>query len=250
MKMKKTLFLVALLGLFLLPLQGKAAISVIDFSNLKQNITTSLNMVKSVAQQITMISNQVKQYEAMLQSLKSFDSQTYNQLRILLQGNNEELDQLFREIDAIGYDIAQIDNQFDVLFPQGSDWNTIEFGRYGEYYQDWNKELSESAKNAMRTQSIVNRIQQYNNEMQEILSRSMGAEGEVRQLQANNQILGVVGSQLGDLTATLAANGRITATMAARAAADNDASLELKRRALEGYGGERKEFAPVRTGMP
>ena len=86
MKMKKTLFLVALLGLFLLPLQGKAAISVIDFSNLKQNITTSLNMVKSVAQQITMISNQVKQYEAMLQSLKSFDSQTYNQLRILLQG--------------------------------------------------------------------------------------------------------------------------------------------------------------------
>jgi len=249
MKMTKILQSAVLLFLFFLPLQVQGAITVIDFTNLKQNITTSLNMVKSVAQQVTMISNQVKQYEAMLQSLKSFDSQTYSQLRIMLQGNNEELDQLFRDIDAIGYDVAQIDNQFDVLFPQGSDWNNIEFERYGEYYQNWNKELSESAKNAMRTQSIINRIKQYNGEMQDILSRSMGAEGEVRQLQANNQMLGVLGGQLGDLTATLAANGRITATMAARAAADNDASLELKRRALEGYGGERTERSPSRA-MP
>ena len=213
----------------------------IDAANLSRNTVTSLKMIQDVAHQVTQIQNQIMQYEAMLQTLKSLDSQAFSQVRSLLQSQTDEYNQLYTDLNTIGYSLGQIDSEFNQLFPQGTDWNNVDYAQYSQYYQDWNKELRESAKKAMEAQTQVQRTQSYNAEIAAILSRSQGAEGEVRQLQAQNQMMGVVSSQLSDLTSTLATSGRLSATLAARAATKEEASLELKRRATQGWGGDRTQ---------
>lgn len=233
--------------LSLLPVGVRAAWPVIDVANLSRNTVTSLQMIQDVAHQVTQIQNQIMQYEAMLQSLKSLDAQAYNQVRVLLQMQTDEYNQLFTDLNTIGYSLGQIDSEFNQLFPQGTDWNNVDYAQFKQYYQDWNKELSKSAHKAMEAQTLVSKTQQYNNEVNDILSRSMGAEGEVRQLQAQNQMTGILSQQLGDLTSTLATSGRLSATLAAKAAAKEDASAEFKRRMINGYGGERTDHRPSQS---
>ncbi|RNA64501.1 P-type conjugative transfer protein TrbJ [Prosthecochloris sp. ZM_2] len=223
---------------------------VIDVANLNRNTVTSVQMVQDVIHQVTQIENQIRQYEAMLQTLKRLDSQTFLKVKSLLGSQREEMRKLFYNIDSIGFNISQIDAEFSALFPERDDWATIDMAGFKEYYRNWNNELQKSAKTAMKAQASIQRVQDYNNEMQNILMASDMADGEVRQLQSQNQMLAVMSNQIGDLSGTLVASGRITATMAARAAAQENASLELKKRALDGYGGERTSFMPIRSAMP
>ncbi len=239
---KTTITRWALTLLFLLPVTGaRAAMPVIDAANLSRNTVTSLQMIQDVAHQVTQIQNQIMQYEAMLQSLRSLDQQTFNQVRVLLQMQTEEYNQLFSDLNTIGYSLGQIETEFNQLFPQGSDWNNIDFSQFEQYFRDWNGELKESAEKSMEAQTLVSKTQQYNDEINDILARSAGAEGEVRQLQAQNQMTAVLSQQLVDLTTTLATSGRVSATLAARAAAQEDASIEIKRRAVQGWGGDRTQ---------
>ncbi len=245
--MKRKILTLLVMSLFLLPYGVRAAWPVIDAANLSRNTITSLQTIQDVAHQVTQIQNQIRQYEAMLQTLQSLDSQAFNQVKSLLQSQTDEYNQLFNDLNSIGYSLGQIDSEFNQLFPQGTDWNTIDFSQFEGYFQNWNQELSESAKTAMEAQTLVSKTQQYNDEVNDILSRSMGADGEVRQLQAQNQMMGILSQQLGDLTGNLAASGRLTATLAAQAAAKEDASAEFKRRMVNGYGGERTDHRPSQS---
>jgi len=238
--MKKRIVTLLVMFLFLLPC-GKVfgSIPVIDAANLSRNAVTSIQMVQDVAHQVTQIQNQIQQYQAMLQSLESLDANTFNQVRVLLDMQSSEFNQIFSNVDAIGYGLSSIDSQFNQLFPPGADWHSIDSAQFEQYYQKWDGELTESAKTAMEAQSAVQRTQQYNNEIASILGRSQGASGEVRQLQANNQMIGVLSQQLGDLTGSIAATGRVSATIAAKAAAEQEASRQLNKRASTGYGGGR-----------
>jgi len=227
---------------FTLPPTLHAVWPVIDAANLSRNTVTSVQMVQDVLHQVTQIQNQIRQYEATLQSLQSLDASTWQQVQSLLRAQTGEFNELFYNLDAIGYNLSQIDNQFNTLFPERTDWEDIDTADFEQYYRDWNTELNESAKTAMKAQASIARVQDYNDEVQAILSRSGGAQGEVRQMQAQNQMLAVINNQLGDLTGTISASGRITATMAAKTAAREEAERELNRRAIENYGGERTDF--------
>jgi len=79
-------------------------------------------------------------------------------------------------------------------------------------------ELSEASKIAMKAQSVVERSQAYNNQVAAILNSSAAADGEVRQLQSTNQMLGIMSGQLDGLTQTLAVSARVSAMAAAQAA--------------------------------
>lgn len=238
--MKKRIVTLLVMFLSLLPF-GKAfgMISVIDAANLSKNTVTSIQMVQDVMHQVTQINNQIQQYQAMLQSLQTLDTNTFNQVKSLLDAQTNEFNQIYSNVDAIGYGLSGIDSQFNQLFPKNTDWNSIQFNQFEQYYKDWNKELSESARTSMQAQTAVQRTQQYNNEIASILARSQVADGEVRQLQAQNQMMGVLSQQLGDLTSNIASAGRVSATMAARAAAQEESQMEFKKRITSGYGGER-----------
>jgi len=206
-----------------------AAITVIDLTNLKQNTLTAIRTAEQIQNQLSMIRNQVR-------TLSTLPSSTYGQIKGLYDGNMQELNGLIGDVQGISFDLNQVNSQFDQLYPQGQ-WDSMNRSQYGDYFHKWNKELSDAAKIAMRAQTVLQRSEAYNNEAMSILDRSAVADGEVRQLQSTNQMLGIVSAQLSGLTENLSTSTRITATAAAEEAQRKEAAAAYSRKLLQGYGG-------------
>jgi type IV secretion system protein TrbJ len=210
--------------------QATAVVTVIDVSNLKQNTLTAVRTAQQIQNQLSMIANQVR-------SLSTLPSSSFAQIKGVYESNLRELNGMLSNVQGISFDLNQISSQYDQLFPQGQ-WNNMSSGQYADFYQKWNTELANAAKVAMQGQSVLQRSQDYNNEAVAILSRSAGADGEVRQLQSTNQMLGIVSAQLSGLTENLATSSRITAMMAAEDAQRREAAREYNLKLLEGFGGQ------------
>jgi P-type conjugative transfer protein TrbJ len=219
-----------------------AAMPVVDISNLQQNTLTAVRTAQQIQNQIEQIRNQVR-------TLQTFSASSYSPLTTIYASNMRELDGLLADVQGIGFDLSRIDAQFNELFPEGQ-WSQVDQSRYRDYYEDWNRELTEAARLSMKSQSAIQRSQAYNNEAAAILSRSAGADGEVRQLQATNQMLGVMAGQMDGLTQTLAFNARVSATAAASAAQKEEAERAFSRQMWNGYGNADAKATPKYTNMP
>jgi P-type conjugative transfer protein TrbJ len=233
--MKPLLKRLVLAGFFFSPVldaipfnQATAAMSVIDLSNLKQNTLTAVRTAQQIQNQLTMISNQVK-------TLTTLPASTFAQIKGIYDSNMRELNGIINDVRGISFDLDQISSQYDQLYPQGQ-WNNMSSSQYEDIFQKWNTELASAAKTAMRGQAVIGRSQDYMNETLDILNRSAGADGEVRQLQSTNQMLGIVSAQLGGLTENLATSSRITAMMAAEEAQRREAGAAWSAQLLEGLG--------------
>ncbi len=228
---KRNFFAVFLLvlSLSMVPIrQASAIITVIDYSNLRENTLTALRNAQQIQNQLSMIANQVK-------TLTTLPSEMFGAVKGIYDSNMRELNSIMSSVQGISFDLNQISSQYDQLYPQGR-WDSMSSGQYAEIIQKWNTELSNAAKIAMQGQSVIQRSQDYNNEAIAILNRSSGADGEVRQLQSTNQMLGIVSSQLSGLTENLATSSRITAMMAAEDAQRREAAAAWSAQLLEGLG--------------
>lgn len=131
-------------------------------------------------------------------------------------------------MDSVAYN-----GQFDQLYPDGK-WDQMNSKERADVFEKWNQSLSDAAKVSMTAQSSLQRIGDYNRQAGAILQRSSTADGEVRQLQSVNQMLGIVLAQMGDIGMVLATNSRITAQMAAESAKTEEAIAATNRQLLRG----------------
>ncbi|TLU82329.1 MAG: conjugal transfer protein [Chlorobium sp.] len=203
-----------------------AALTVIDLSNLQQNTLTAARTAQQIQNQLAQIANQVK-------TLTTLPGSTFGAVKGIYDSNMRELNTLLTSVQGISFDLNQISSQYDQLYPQGQ-WNNMSSGQYSDIVRKWNTELANAAKIAMQGQSVIQRSQGYNDEAIAILKRSAGADGEVRQLQSTNQMLGIVSAQLGGLTENLSTSTRITAMMAAEEAQRKEAATAYGQKLLRG----------------
>jgi conjugal transfer/entry exclusion protein len=82
----------------------------------------------------------------------------------------------------------------------------------------------------MQFQNSIRNMQDTNMESQRILSQVDGADGEVRQLQGVNSMLGVLSTQMNDVSQNLASSGRVSAMAVAKAQAQEDAQRALTKK--------------------
>lgn len=225
-----------------LPGTLQATMPVVDVSNLQQNTLTALRTAQQIENQLQQIRNQVR-------SLQTLSASTFSPLTGIYASNMRELDGLLADVQGISFELNRIDSQFNDIFPEGR-WDQLDHTQYQNYFQDWNRELTEAAKVSMKSQSAIQRSQAYNNEAAAILNRSAGADGEVRQLQATNQMLGVMAGQMDGLTQTLAFNSRVTATAAAAAAQKEEAERAFSKQMWNGYGNADATANAKYTTMP
>lgn len=210
-------------------------IPVFDAVNLMQNILGVLQEIQTVSNEATQIQNQMRQIQYKEQSLQTLGSGSYDQLNGLLNSNIRDLDAFLRNLNSIGYSLGGVRGQFDSIFPQDAAWDKVRLSDYGDYFKDWNREVTNSSRSAMEAQSVLSRVRQNQRQAIDILSQSRGANGEVRQLQASNEMLSVIAGQMGDMTETMAATGRVIATADAASAAEKRASRRAAEVAMRGY---------------
>lgn len=219
------------------PQNAVAAMPVIDVANLEQTMMTAARSAQQIQNQLEVIRNQVR-------TLSTLPAGSYDPLRTIYGNNLQELEGLIADVQGIGYDLRQIDGQYNQLYPSGT-WNGRSSAEYAQYNRNWSQQMTDAARTAMRGQSVISRSRGYNEAAMNILNASSGADGEVRQIQATNQMLSLVSAQLNGLTENLSTSSRISAMAAAEAAQRREAEQAYKEKLMNGYGGMSTTPVPV-----
>lgn len=236
MRNRRILAVIAFLSLFLgMPATAAAGIPVMDLTNFAQNLISAIQSILSVINDGQQLINQGRQISNQLKSLDNLGSSMFNSVNSLADGNVQDLNDLLLEAENIKFNANQVGTQFDAMFPPQTEWSSVPIEQYEPEFNKWNNDLSDAARFSMKAQTVVNRVRDNYDRIRQILNQSNGADGEVRQIQAANQSLAVVSSQLGDITQTLVAGQRVAATTAAVAASEKRAQAESSKRLWTDY---------------
>lgn len=214
-----------------------AVLSAILAEDLLQGIT--------LANQLTQMTQQVK---ATMQTLKTLDPRSFTGVQDLLQTTDTAVMQLNSNITGLDMNLGRMQAELQAL--TAGDTSGVRFRTFEGRYDAWTRLLKSSADLATRSQSDVSNIQRNSQAARQILERSQGADGEVRQLQSIVQMLGVMQNQLNELTLTIKAANSTTATMQANAVAERE-KTEAERRALhQGYYNSKPPRSTTRLATP
>lgn len=217
-------------GLFLLlSVQGRAAISVIDFGNLAQSIT-------QVTHAVTQIQNQIQQINQMAQTLQSIGGSQYSSITAGLNDQLTTMQNTLGSLTQISQSVGSIQSEFTTLFPDQAAWDSFDFSTLGTTVDDWSSEIDNATVEAMTAQAVVQRAGLNVARVNSLLAQSQTATGEVRQLQLLNQNIAILSQQMNDTLQLLAANGRLEAVRAAREEKAREAARAVKSGMMKNFG--------------
>ena len=215
-------------ALLLLAVPGRAAISVIDFSNLAQSIT-------QVTHAVTQIQNQVQQISQMAQTLQTIGGSDYAGITAGLTDQLTTMQNTLGTLTQISQSVNNIQTEFNALFPDQATWDRFDFSTLGSTVDDWSAEIDNATVEAMTAQAIVQRAGANVAQVNSLLAQSQVADGEVRQLQLLNQNMAILSRQMNDTLQLLAANGRLEAVRAAREEKAREAARALKSGMMQNF---------------
>ena len=203
------------------PTSSIAQFVVFDPANFGQSVITATNAVTSVGNQVRQIAYQVRMIDNQIKALQRLADGDFLELNGNLRQQMNDINRVVNTTRGIGYRVERVKAEFEELFPspEAEDLADIPPAKYDE----WHSQLMEASAASIEAQSAVERIQTSNNDTQRILATSMRADGQVRQLQSVNAMLGVLSGQMGDQAVVIATSARVTAVQAAKESAEQAA---------------------------
>jgi conjugal transfer/entry exclusion protein len=193
---------------------------------LAQAIATVTNLVNM----LSAIRNQIAQMEQLLSHLSL---SSFSDVMRTIRSSQLAYNILAGDVRSIEYTIEGVNRRYHQIFP--SDVKTQKPADMRTTAAGWHQETLDAALVAQRSQTTLSTIQANTDQANTILQNSSGANAVVAQLQAANQMLGIISSQMNSLISVLDTTGRITADMAATNASQNVVSIEKKGRNLDNY---------------
>lgn len=214
-----------------------------------------LPLLGSILYEATLtVSNLVSMYETLKNQLSALERtlshlslSSFSDVMQTIRATQFTYNMIAGDVRSIGYTINAVNQRYRQLFPNNvttqkpADMRTTAAG--------WHQETLDAALVAQRSQSSLSTIQNNTDRATAILTNSSTAEGVVGQLQAINQMLGVISSQMNSVISVLDTTGRITADVAATNASQNVVTIEKKGRNLDNYT-DRGPSTPVMTKLP
>lgn len=220
-------------GLVVAPAREARAITVIDPSNLAQNILQVSHMVEQLRNQV----QQIEQAAAMLRSNPL-------QLSPELSQSIGEARALFQSVQGIAFQANQLGEQVRTLYPET--WEDLDLDRILSQSDLWMRESRQSLQRALEAEArAAQRIDQTRGRIDRALQSSSAAEGQTGAIQASNQLLGIQASQLAEIHALLIAQGRAVETERMERLAREQRATEIQRRAFPTERGG--DLTPART---
>lgn len=220
-------------GLVAAPARDARAITVIDPSNLAQNILQVSHMVEQLHNQV----QQIEQAAAMLR-------QNPLQLSPELSRSIGEARELFQNVQGVAFEANQLGEQLRTLYPET--WENFDLTRVLSQSDAWMRESRQGLQRAMEAEArAAQRIDQTRGRIERALQSSSAAEGQTGAIQASNQLLGIQASQLAEIHALLIAQGRALETERMERLAREQRATEIQRRAFPTERGG--DLTPART---
>lgn len=199
---------------------ARAQMTVIDPTNLAQNL---LQATRALEQ----INNQIRQIEQATQMLR----QNPLQLSPELTQSISEARELFNTAQGIAFEVNQVGENLRTLYPET--WEDFDLADVLQQSERWEQESRASLQRAMEAEArAVRSIEGSRNRIDRALQSSSSAEGQTGAIQASNQLLGVTASQLAEIHALLIAQGRALETERMERLAREERAREIQRRAF------------------
>jgi len=206
---------------------------VFDPNNYAQNVLKAARELQQINNQITSLQNQAQMLIYQAKNLANLPYSAQQQL----QSSIQRTQQLLAQAQRIAYDVQQIDRAFSTNYaPATSSQSNLALITNAQ--SRWQNSVA-ALQDALRVQAgVVGNLDTNRTQTSALVTSSQGASGALQATQAGNQILALQAQQLGDLTATVAAQGRAQNLEAAQRAAAQDQGREQLRRFLtpgQGY---------------
>jgi P-type conjugative transfer protein TrbJ len=212
------------------------AIPVFDASNYAQNLLIAARSLTQVNQQVQQLQNEAQMLANMGKNLSRID---FPQLQELQQ-KMQEIDRLMGEAQGLNFKVGELDKQYQKLFPQSFD-NLLHSDSRVAAARARLDAAAAQFRQSMGVQSkIVDNVQNDAEALNQIVSRSQGAEGALQVSQATNQLLALAAKQQFQLQQLVAAQFRSDAIDQARRAQSELEGKEMTRRFL----GDGKAYTP------
>jgi len=179
---------IASIGLTLTPIHSANAFIfggiVYDPTNYAQNLLTAARTLQMINNQIKQLTNEAQMIANQVKNL----TQLPYTARANLQSRLSEIDTLIQTARSIAYDVATVDAAFASLFPE--DYATFSNAAMGAQARTHWEEASRSLHDAMRMQAkIAETVKLDMTTLDEIVSASETAVGDLQVSQAGNQLL-------------------------------------------------------------
>ena len=204
------------LAIALVPAKGQML--VYDPSNHAQNVLQAARALQQINNQITGLQNQT---QMLLNQARNLASLPYSSLQAIEQ-SLARTQQLLNQAQHVTYDVNQIDQAFQRLYPQSYAGSTSSRQLVNDAQARWQTALA-GYHDALRVQAgVVQALDTTRSETSALVSSSQSAEGILQATQAGNQLIAVQTRQLVDLTALIAAQSRAQSLDGARATANQE----------------------------
>jgi type IV secretion system protein TrbJ len=210
-----------------LPAQAFWGRIVYDPTNYAQNVLQAARALEQINNQITSLQNEA---QMLINQARNLTSLPYSALQ-QLQQSVQRTQGLLADAQSIALDVQEIDQAFTSTYGNvalsASDQQLVTDAR-----ARWQNTVG-GLQDAMRVQAgVVGNIDANRVQMSALVERSQAATGALQAAQAGNQILALQTSQLSDVAAVLAANGRSQALIEAERATAAEQGREQRRRFL------------------
>lgn len=197
---------------------------VIDPTNLIQNVLTATRTLQQVRNQIQSLQNQAR-------NLVSQGFDVSGELSRTL----DEITRLTNEARALTYRIDEIERAFESHFPDAyADWSVTEQAQIADAQQDAMREAYRDS--VMMQAQIVDAIHTDARNIENLISASQSAAGELSAMQAGNQITALSAKQTMQLQEMMASQFRAQSIERSRALYQEQAA-EARHESFMGRGG-------------
>lgn len=186
--MKAQLILIAAIAAFAARYANAGAVvGATEFTQIANNVELMLSFGEQVQQTL----HQFNMYQKMLQNLKQNTPSSLLNQQALNLWNNTNMTQTFRNLRTLvvngqkmSYSLSTQDDMFKRLHPgYGTTFNSK------NSYQDWSNDTHAAVQNALAVSGVqADSIESEQEMVRELQARSQSADGQLRALQAGNDI--------------------------------------------------------------
>ena len=213
---------------------ARAQYIVYDPSNYAQNVLQAARALRQISNQIVSLQNEA---QMLLNQAKNLTSLPYSSLQAIEQSLARS-QQLLSQAQRLAYDVNQIDQAFQRLYPQSYAGSTSSSQLVADAQDRW-KNSRAAFQDALKVQAgVVQNLDTTRTEIDALVSSSQSAVGNLQTAQAGNQLVALQTKQLADLTAIIAAQSRAQSLEGARIAANQEQAREQLNRFItsrQGY---------------
>ena len=201
----------------------------------EQVIQTGEAIVQTV-EDITQTAQQIQMVYNLAQSLDTLAGATeFLGLANDLTIQDADITRLMGTVKRLNYTASAIPGQINGLYPKGNGWQSYNFANIKRLRQTWNDTMSEAVEGAMAAQSMISKIDNRNQRIKRLLSRGASEDGQVRQLQVNNQMTAALIESINDMNQSIAATQRAVMIEQKTRVAEREIKAEQFARLTSGY---------------